>query len=185
MGESPSTMYKKQKTNRNRQIKQGYSVFIAAVWLVINSSFIHPYYISITELKYTSANQTIEISCRMFADNTEEALKKVYNQAIDLIHPKNKVLADSLLAEYIQKRLRIKVDTRTCNPHYIGYETEAGTVWSYFEVVNIKQLKKIQLENTLLYDFLPAQTNIVHVTVDEKRQSKRLNNPESTFLFAF
>ncbi len=167
------------------QPKLRYTVFFAFVWSILLSSFVHPYYISVTEIKHNRAAQSIEISCRMFTDNIEDALKKIHKKPLDLLHPKDKKEADDLISNYVSKHLLIKADDKTLQPVFIGYEKEEEAIWCYFEIKNVKQPQKITLENSLLYDYLPDQTNMIHVTVNEKRQSTKLNNPDKKAEFLF
>jgi hypothetical protein len=39
--------------------------------------------------------------------------------------------------------------------------------------------------NDLLYEYLPQQMEIMHVTVNGERKSSRLNNPDSKAEFTF
>ena len=146
---------------------------------------IHPYYVSVTELKHNKASQSIEISCKMFTDNVEDALKKLYNKHLDLLHPKNKQEADSLITVYVTRHLSIKIDGKILQASFLGYEKEEEAIWCYFEIKNVKQAKKINIENSLLYEYLPSQMNMMHVTVNEKRQSIKLNNPDTKAEFLF
>ncbi len=54
-------------------------------WLAIAVlGFFHPFYVSVTEINHNAKEQTLEISCKMFAEDLEEILKKNYKTAIDL-----------------------------------------------------------------------------------------------------
>ena len=57
----------------------------------------HPFYLSITEMKYNDKSKSLEISCKMFTGDLEDALKKTTNKSVDLIHPKNKPETEKIL----------------------------------------------------------------------------------------
>src|SRR5439155_6176302 len=80
--------------------------FCFFVLLFTLSSF-HPYYVSVTEIKYKEEEKTLEVSCRMFTDNLENTLRKLHKKQIDILHPKDKKEVGKLLSEYVTKHLQI------------------------------------------------------------------------------
>ncbi len=162
----------------------GIKIFCSGILLLFLVSF-HPYYVSVTDIKYKEAEKTLQISCRTFTDNIENALKKIYKKPIDILHPKDKQEAEKLLSDYINKHLKIKIDGIVQKPTLIGYEKEEDAVWTYLEVKNIEVPKNIHLENSLLYEYLPQQINMVHTEVNGKKQSLKVTNPEKEMVFNF
>lgn len=51
-------------------------------------AFAHPFYVSITSVDYNPSKKRVEVSCRLFYDDLEVALKNQLGQHIDVIHPK-------------------------------------------------------------------------------------------------
>jgi|ERR1700741_19400 len=159
-----------------------------AVWLflaVLFSGFVHPYYVSVTELKHDAAKKTLQMSCKMFTDNIETALKKINNKNVDILNPKDKKEVEKLLEAYIAKHLVIFVDGKKIKFTFIGYEKEEEAIWCYLEAAKISKVKKVIAEDGVLYEYLPDQINMMHVTVNEKRQSNKVSNPEKKMEFAF
>ena len=78
------------------------------LWVLLSS--FHPYYISVTDVKYNEQEKTLQISCRTFTDNIEDALEKIYKKQLDVLHPKDKKEMDELLADYLAKHVKIKVN---------------------------------------------------------------------------
>ncbi len=148
------------------------------------SSF-HPYYVSVTDIKYNETEKTLQVSCRIFTDNIEDALRKIYKKPVDVLHPKDKKEAGGLLSDYLTKHLKVKVAGKLQTLNFIGYEKEEEAVWCYLEIKNAEMPKLITVENTLLYDFLPAQMNMVHAEVKGKKQSSKVSNPEKDLVFEF
>ena len=68
---------------------------------------------------------------------------------------------------------------------YIGFEKEKESAYAYFEVSGIASVKNISATNSLLHDFIDQQINIMHVTVGGKRQSTKLDYPETKASFSF
>lgn len=127
------------------------------------------------------------MSVRIFTNDLEDALRKSSGKAIDIINPKNKAEADSILFHYISKHLSVTVNAKLQTLHYIGYEQEEESTWAYLEIRNTKPLafKTLRIDNTILYDYFPAQTHIIRVNRFETTDSKKITNPESKAEFSF
>jgi hypothetical protein len=140
---------------------------------------LHPLYITVTEINYNATDKNLEISCKIFADDFENALAEIYKGKIDLTHPQDRSVADKHVYEYIKNNLRIKLDGKPVNLEYVGYENETDAVWSYLQVSNTTNAPKtVEIQNTLLYDAYDKEINIMHVSVGGTRKSTRLNYPD-------
>jgi len=145
----------------------------------------HPYYISVTEIKYKDAEKSLQVSCKIFTNDLETTLRKIHGTQVDLLHPKDKAFTEKLVAHYINTHLKISVNKKQHELDFIGYEKEEEAVWVYFEVKNITLPKTISIEDNLLYEYLPAQINMVHTEVKGKKQSSKVANPEKKIEFTF
>lgn len=160
-------------------------IVLCGTTLVLLLASFHPYYVSVTDIKYKDTEKTLQVSCRTFTDNTETTLRKVYNTPIDILHPKDKVVAEKMLANYVINHLKISVNGKLLTLDFIGYEKEEEAIWTYFEVKNIELPKTISIENSLLYEYLPAQINMVHTEIKGKKQSSKVSNPDKKIEFIF
>lgn len=149
------------------------------------SANLHPFYIGVTEINYNSTGKSLEISCKVFTDDLETALTKMYKTKPDLFTPKDKDLAAKQVAGYIQEHLQIRVDGKLLTPVFLGFERENEAVWSYLEVEQLTDLHRIEIANSLLYDSFDQQINLVHVTVKGERKSAKLVYPDTSVKFAF
>ncbi|MGZ3902548.1 MAG: DUF6702 family protein [Bacteroidia bacterium] len=145
----------------------------------------HPYYISVTDIKYKDAEKTLQVSCKIFINDFETTLRKVYKAQVDVLHPKDKAVTEKMITHYISTHLKISVNKKLHDLNFIGYEKEEEAIWVYFEVKNVVLPKTISIEDDLLYEFLPAQINMVHTEVKDKKQSSKVANPEKKIEFAF
>lgn len=168
----------------NTKIKLFAATYCCGLALLLLSAF-HPYFVSITDIKYKEEEKTLQVSCRTFTNDLETALRKIYKKPIDLLNPKDKVVMEKTLAHYILNHLKITVDGKLQTLNFIGYEKEEEAVWSYFEIKNIETPKVISIENTLLYEYLPQQINMVHTEVKGNKQSSKVTNPEKSLEFKF
>ena len=97
-------------------------------------------------------------------------------------------LADFIVSkakDYIAKNLTLSADGKAIALNYIGFEKDSEAVYCYFEGVNIASVKKLAIVNSLLQDYTDKQINILHVIVNGKRQSTKLDATQRTVSFNF
>ena len=145
----------------------------------------HPIFVSVTTIDHNAANKTLEISCKIFTDDFETTLRKKYNKKVDLLDPALNEAMKPLVNDYIQKHLSITADGKLTVLKFLGFEQQEEGIVSYFEIANIATVKKITVIDSILYQEKPQQIEIIHVTVGGKRQSNRLNNPDTNISFLF
>lgn len=173
------------KIAKNTQVVK-YVLF--AIVLILTSSFHkpkHPFYVSVVDLNYKQKERNLQVSVKLFSNDLEDALQRTSKKNIDLLNPKNQTETDSVLLNYISKRLAILVNSKKQLLNYIGYEKEEEAIWTYFEIKNCILPKNITIDTKLLYDYLPQQINIVHVNVNGHKKSSKVTNPEHHIEFIF
>ena len=149
-----------------------------------NKSF-HPFYVSMIEIDHNAKEKTIEISIRVFTEDLETTLKKYGNKTVDILHPANKAEIDKLLNDYIQHKLQLKLDGKAATLHYLGYEQQLESIWTYMEVKDVPTVKKLSVNCSLLYDYQDKQSNIFHIKANGTEKSYKLDNPETGTEFIF
>lgn len=145
----------------------------------------HPFYISVTEMSLNSKTKSLEISCKMFAEDLEDVLKQNYKVAVDVGNDKMQVQNKKLINDYILKHFSINIDAKAAALHFVGFEKESESVYCYLEVMNISAIQKITINNTLLQDYKKEQINIMHVIVNGSRKSTKLDYPSNQASFTF
>lgn len=150
-----------------------------------NVSNRHPLHVSTTEITYNSKEKSLEIVCKLFTDDFENALRKQNKTKIDLTDPILHKEMDLIIKKYIQTNLNIKIENQKQTQKYIGYEIDREVLTIYMEIESSKPFKKITISNSILYDFFEDQMNIMHVELLGERKSGRLNNPDSQFGLVF
>ena len=131
----------------------------------------HPLYISVTEINHNAKDKILEISCKIFTNDFEAVLEKAAGAKVDLSSVKDSATSNKLIAGYVERHLRLKVDGKPVQLHFVGSENQDDGTWSYFQVNDVPTVKRIDAFNELLYDGFPQQINIMHVTVGGQRQS--------------
>jgi hypothetical protein len=146
---------------------------------------LHPFYVSVTEISQNTAEKSLEVSCKFFADDFEETLQNAYKTQLDVTADSERPRFDKLIPDYISRRLQMIADGKVLTLSYVGYERDKEAVYCYFEVLNQTSLKTLAVMNTLLHDFKPEQINIMHVSIGGKRQSVKLDYPSNKAGFTF
>jgi hypothetical protein len=155
-------------------------------WLLpLVASFFHPFYVSVTEITHNAKAKEYEISCKMFAEDMEQTLKKNTGTVVDLSSEAQHAQNDKLMAAYMQQRLSVAADGKALKLHYLGFEREKEAVWCYFEVPGAEAPRKVDVQTSILHDFTEKQINIVHVSVYGKRQSQKIDYPNKNASFSF
>ncbi len=146
---------------------------------------LHPFYISVTEINHNAADKSLEISCKIFTDDLESAIKKSIGATVDLSNGAQQERAGALVSQYVQQHLHMIANGKPVPIKFIGYEKEAESVYCYFEATGVAALKKLEISNSLLQDFTQEQINIMHITAGGRRQSTKLNFPAKEARFQF
>ena len=145
----------------------------------------HPIFVSVTEIEHNTKDKTLEISCKIFTDDFEKALRATYKTSIDLLQPKDKNAMNKFVADYVQKHLLIKADGKPVVLQFIGYEQDEEGIESYYQVNNIASVKKLDITDNILFEFKKEQISIIHTTVNGNKKSTKLTNPEEKTSFEF
>lgn len=148
------------------------------------SFFLHPFYLSLTEIKDNPTNHTLEISIRIFTDDFEKTLKSSHLGTFDLTHPKSKKEAGLAIDQYLNHHFYLEINGKKQILQFIGFETEENACWNYFQIINVKsKLSKSQyhIHNDILYEVHVEQMNLINFQVGGEKTSVKLEYPISDF----
>ena len=145
----------------------------------------HPLYVSVTEINHNASDKTLEVTCKMFTDDFEKVLVQNYKTKVDLINPPDRPAMDKLISDFVQKHLLIKLDNKSVQLSYLGFEREAEAVYSYFQVENVAVIKKLEASNSILHEMFTDQINMMHIMVGGKRKSFKLDYPDKEVAINF
>lgn len=161
-------------------------------WLLISGLFLypatpalHPIFVSVTEIEHNAKDKTLEISCKIFTDDFEKTLRQTYSGTVDLLQPKDKNAMNKLVSDYVKKHLQLNVDGKTAALQFLGYEQDEEGIRSYYQVNNIPSVKKLDVTDNILFEYKKEQISIIHVTVNGRRESTKLINPDEKAVFEF
>ncbi len=142
------------------------SVFSWALWAYL--SLVHPFYITLTELRYNPSSKKVEVAQKIFWDDLEVALSKEAGVTVDFLKPKDKAKLEGQVKAYLLKQTQVWVNGKLVPLNYLGYEVEEDAAWFYLESTATALPKSVEVQNTLLLRDFEGQQNIVHVYVNSK-----------------
>ncbi len=154
------------------------------VFLRIFFFFLHPFFVSMTEVNYVPKEKTMEVSVRIFTDDLENTIKNLHKDyPLDILHPKDSTFVNKWIDQYVKSRLQVRVNNVVRPMQFIGYEEQSESIWIYFEIKNVPEPKQVHVFNTLLYDYKKEQINMIRFKNGSKEKSSKLQFPDNTVDF--
>lgn len=160
-------------------------VLAMIIFLSAASRKAHPFHVGVIEIEHNAADRSLELSCKLFTDDFENALRTRFRVPVDLGNAAKQKGMDSLVARYIQEQLILSVDGKRLSGRYLGFEQDKEAIYAYIEYSGQGKPTQLAAECGLMYDQFTDQINIFHVTVAGKRQSSKLNYPSRDIEFRF
>ncbi len=145
----------------------------------------HPFYISLTEIRYNNTNQSLEIAQKIFWDDLEVALGDKYKTKVDFLNTQNKAVLEEMVKDYLLEKNQIKVNGQVVSISYLGYEIEEEAAWFYLEATNVPLPKLVEIKNEVLIQNFDGQQNIINFYLDKKPKSLILYRDNETGKLAF
>ena len=159
----------------------GLLVFFLLVATAFRSA--HPFYLSVTELAYKADQRELQVSCKIFTDDFEDALKAAFNRRVVLTDDAAKAANQAFINQYLRQHLKLAADGKALSWELLGFEQEQEATWIYLVVKKTLPFRQLQVTNDVLFDLRPGQVNIIHCRLGGERQSYRLTAPQSTCVF--
>ena len=145
----------------------------------------HKFYVSITKVEYVEEKSSIQIISKIFIDDIELSLKERYNSNVSLATKMESDKDIEMMKDYIFKKLNIQVNGSAVTYTYIGREYDLDIMKIFIEIVDISEVRSIEIENKILMDKFPEQQNIIHYKEKDIRKNMILdiNNPKGVLNF--
>jgi hypothetical protein len=146
---------------------------------------LHPLHLATVEVEHNAGDKTLEITIKTFWDDFQNILGQINKTTVDLSSDKDKENKNKWIFDYIKKNLQISVDGKPVSLNFVGFEKEDVVIYSYLQADNVAMVKNISLNNSIMQDMFDDQQEIIHVIVNGKRQSTRLDYPKKEAKFSF
>jgi hypothetical protein len=142
---------------------------------------LHKYYLSITEIEANPKAKILKISSRLFSDDLEKSVRDLHAQQRPL--EKFKGVNHENLQAYLSAHVKLRSGKRLYTVKLIGFEQDAEVTWCHMEMAYQAGKVRQTLVNSLLFDQLPEQVNLVTIKSPISKRSYRLAYPDSVVVF--
>ena len=157
---------------------------IILVFLTLQfTAVLHPFHVSVCDVEVNNSAKAIQISQRIFLDDLEQTLNKVYGTKLIIDDEELQTKRDSLIRVYLAERLKFKVDGKPRIANYLGSDFEQDGIWCYLEIEKVKKVKNLEVTNTVLFEEFDDQANIIHFKYGEHERSVKLDRKNPNVMF--
>jgi len=139
----------------------------------------------VADLKYDAREKVMQGSLKIFLNDFEKELSKVENKKVDLLHPKDSIVLRQQIDSYVLKHFKLKINAKSIHYQILGFEKEEEAFWIYIESKVCPLPKNLLIENSILFETIKDQMNIVQIEVNANKKSLKQNNPNKEFSFEF
>lgn len=147
-----------------------FNPYIFSVLLLIQGIF-HPFFISLTEIRYNSAEKSLEISQKIFRDDLETALTHQYKSKVNLLTTKDKADLEKKIRKYVLENNEIYINGQKRELNYLGYELDEEAVWVYLEALKVPLPQTADIRNSILHKHFESQQNIINFYLSKNPKS--------------
>lgn len=152
--------------------------------LVILFSFLsaftlHKFYVGVFQIDYFKEKKAVQITARLFIDDLEKALYKKHNKHIYITTKDEIAEANTLIANYLSEKLKIKINNKSQSLQFLTKEQEDNIVICYLKIPFKDNIKDFEITNTVLSDIFKEQQNLVHLNLNSNKKTLLFTNTET------
>ena len=139
-------------------------------------TLMHPFHVSVSDIKYKEDQKAIQVSTRIFLDDLELALQEYTgDDKLDIMKEDRWEFINENLKKYVlEKMVMTDAKGKRYELNYIGAEIEEEVMWCYLEIEKVKKLQSVTVTNKILHEVWSDQENLVHFRAFDKVKSARL-----------
>jgi hypothetical protein len=159
--------------------------FLIVSTFVFSSFEVHKFYVSVTQINYAQDKKSIQITNRIFIDDLNNTFGKKYKKKFHIGSTKETEEEIQLMKNYFNQNFSIKVNGKQKEIIFLDTEIEDDVIVFYSVIRSVSKIKTLEINNTLLFDFLPEQQHIIHTQVSGKKRSTLLTLENSQELLKY
>jgi hypothetical protein len=146
-----------------------YNYIFHLLWLWVANS--HPFYVSLTDIRYNPEHDRLEMAQRIFWDDLEVALSQQYQKKVDFLNPDDPQELEKFIEAYLLEKNEIHINGGKVTLKYLGHEIEEDTAWFYLEGSIAATPEKARIKNSVLIHVYDTQQNIVNFYLEKSPRS--------------
>tara|TARA_B100000963_G_scaffold296850_1_gene268082 strand:- start:6101 stop:6607 length:507 start_codon:yes stop_codon:yes gene_type:complete len=155
--------------------------FLGFFWSLFGLAPLHNFYVSTTSVRYVPNENSFQITTQVFLDDFESALRLYGNENISLTPDGSQVKIDSLIEDYFRKNIIFSAKGEKMNFDFLGKVYKIDVLVAYMELKMDTIVSPLSIKNTILFDYLSDQKNIIHLKLASKRKSFLAVSSKSIF----
>lgn len=133
----------------------------------------HKFYVSVTNIRYSEKEETLQVTTRIFIDDLESVLLERYGVRTALSTEDEIDTANEYIGKYLKRKMVFTINGEHVPYTFLGKEYETDIAICYIEVPAgpLDNIKTIEIQNDVLTDMFEEQQNVVHFRMAGKRRS--------------
>ena len=157
------------------------NLFLGFLFSLLEAVSLHNFYVSTTSVRFVPDEKSLQITTQVFLDDFESALRLYGNENLRLIPDISQVKIDSLVEDYFRKNIIFKAQGETMNFDFLGKVYKNDVMVAYMELQMDTIVSPLIIKNTIFFDYLSDQKNIIHLKLASKRKSFLAVSSKSIF----
>ena len=150
------------------------------IYLLGTVSF-HNFYVSTTSIRFVPDEKSLQITTQVFLDDFESVLQQNGHEKTKLIPEVSQQEIDILVEDYLRKNITFKAQEKTIDFEFLGKVYKNDVLIAYMELKMDSIQSSLRIKNTIFFDYLPDQKNIIHFKFASKRKSFLAVSSKSIF----
>ena len=145
--------------------------------------FIHPIYISTSEIILN--NNNAEVKIRIFRDDLEDGLRLFHGKSISIDTNQKLKKESKEIDRYIQSKFKLSIDKSKINISIINYQLINDLVEISFSFKSELRIDNISVTNNILFDVYRVQKNVILINFENQTKSHifSFSDREKTFTY--
>lgn len=152
--------------------------FFYSLFLTVS---LHNFYVSTTSVRFVPGEKSLQITTQVFLDDFETVLRQNGNDKIQLTPQVAQEEIDSLVEDYFRKNITFKTHGQIVDFDFLGKVYKSDVLVVYMELQLDTITPSLSIENTIFFDYISDQKNIIHLKLASKRKSFLAVSSKSVF----
>ena len=93
--------------------------------------------------------------------------------------------ANEYIESYLRQHISLTVNGKPVEYKYLGKESQLDATWCYLEVEKVGNVKKLEVENSIMLAEFEDQTNLVNLNIKGRKKSGLARKGNTKLKFEF
>jgi hypothetical protein len=146
-------------------------ILIFSSWLGLFNNAGHPSHYTVTNIDYVIGSKSLAIAIKVNTEDLKFVLSHNYQKSLHLENKADQKIIDSLLSYYISTAITFKINKKHSIPINFQLKEIVDTdTWIYCTASKIIKIKELEITNSLFFDAIMDNTNLVIFSIGGKEE---------------